>query len=137
MSEPVSVVIALLLACAILIWMIRSWRSVAGLPVFWIIILLAMNYVSGYPTKDALPDELYILGLTNKAIWAISRDNTIPRAYQFVAPPSWHEEKDRRKGEGFWVKKREARGEANKRDQPIFSPGTEDYEILKEGESLK
>lgn len=75
------------------------------------VFLSAITFAAGWPTNDKVPNELIVYGLTSEYIWAAPIHKPFPpRAYEFEAPSEWFEERDKRKGHPFEVKRRVDQG---------------------------
>lgn len=108
MIDPHNVVfLAGLIGIVLVGWLSRNGIAVLITGVLYSFLLVAISYSAGYPTNSSFPSHAIVYGLTQDHVWAAPKDNPYPpRAYIFKAPPEWHEERDKRKGQPFEVEEK-------------------------------
>ena len=105
----------------------RNWRGVLAAVGATLLFLGGITHSAGYPTNSSFPSHAIVYGLTADHVWAAPKEDPYPpRSYIFRAPPQWHEERDKRKGQPFEVEKvgegEETRPGANPSDRTSEGP---------------
>lgn len=124
-----------LILIGLFILFVLCFRHIIFIPIALVLALLAFSASMGYPTNAPFPSHAIIYGLTPSYVWAAPKSApTIPRAYVFIPPPEWFEERNKRKGEAFEVRKQEEKEKIpEQRNEYSYSP-KENYIILERPE---
>lgn len=93
----------------------KYWWSALANAAASVLFLIGISYSAGYPTNNSVPDHMVVYDVTNDYIWAAPFEQPYPpRSYQFKSPPQFFEERNKRKGQPFEVKRGKIKeGEGN------------------------